>query len=214
MTLKWKNRLNSIFGFALLILIIWGVYWVASTIWDTLLTIDTKLAVSLLTAATTVMVATMTVVVGKYLERKKEIESHFREKKVEIYDEFLKEFFKIFFSEDDGANQPKGGEDELVKFLQEWQRKMVLWGGSEVLQIYIKWKNYMASKEPDAQTVFLMGKFFKALRKDVGLSNRSLDDGIFSHLILRNSELFLQMVKENPSITLAEVARKEKELGV
>jgi hypothetical protein len=59
-----------------------------------------------------------------------------------------------------------------------------------------------------------MDDFFRAMRKDVGLSNSGLEKGIFSHFILRHSDLFLLMAKQNPNITLRQIADKEKELGL
>jgi len=172
--------------------------------------LDSNLAVGLLTAVTTVLVAALTVSLGRYFERKKEIESHFRERKVEIYDEFLKEFFKLFSEDDDKAPD----EEELTAFLREWQRKMILWGGSDVLAAYLKWRIHLGKGEPNAQSMFLTEDFFKSIRKDLGLSNRGLEKGIFVHFILRNSELFLQMAKSNPNITLAELGKIEEKLGI
>jgi len=205
---------SVIIGLSLIGLILWAIYGIVSTAWEALLSVDTKLAVSLLTAATTVIVSTTTVVIGKYLERQKEIESHFREKKIQIYDEFLKGLFEEFYSREDSKrnvnDEPPESREELVSFLQEWQRRLILWGGSEVLVKYIEWKNYMTSHEPDAQAIFLMGKLFKAIRKDVGLTNHKLEDGTFSNLILQNPQLFLKAAQSNPNITLAQLAEMEK----
>jgi hypothetical protein len=198
--------LAALFLFILCALLIW---WVVSSAWAKLSSIDTKLAVGLLTASTTIVVAALTVSLGRYLERKKEIEAHFREKKVEIYDEFLKEFFKLFGQ--DSANAPD--EQDLVSFLKEWQRKMILWGGAGVLSSYLKWKKHLGRGEPNAQSLFLTDDFFKAIRKDLGLSNRGLEKGAFAHFMLKNAELFLQMAKENPDITLAELGQIEEKLG-
>ena len=59
-----------------------------------------------------------------------------------------------------------------------------------------------------------MDEFFRAMRKDVGLSNSGLEKGVFAHFILRHSEFFLRMAKQNPSITLSELSEKEKEVGL
>lgn len=206
---KTKERLNLAFGFLLLGLLAWFFLWLLSTAWRLISTVDPNLAVGLVTAASTIVVATVTVVIGKYFERKRSVDAHFREAKVEIYDEFLREFFKIFHS---------GGEEsetsELTEFLREWQRKMVLYGGGQVLSSYLKWKTHLSKGNPDANTFFIMGEFFLAMRKDIGLSNRGISKTTFVHLILRHPELFLQMAKENPYVTLAELAAKEKEFGL
>ena len=76
------------------------------------------------------------------------------------------EFFKLF-----SHDLESGTQVNLVPFLQEWQRTMVLNGGARVLTAYLKWIDHLRHREPDAETVFLMGEFFLAMRKDVGLSN-------------------------------------------
>ena len=203
---KKKEKIYAFTGILLIGLFAWIVWWVFSVVWAKLSGLDTHLAVGLITAATTVLAATLTVSLGRYFERKKEIESHFRERKVEIYDEFLKEFFKLFSGNDDQAPD----EGDLVSFLREWQRKMILWGGADVLASYLKWKIHLGKGEPNAQSMFLTEEFFKSIRKDLGLSNRGLEKGIFVHFILRNSELFLRMAKNNPDITLAELGELEE----
>jgi len=202
---KLKKILSLTFGFTLIGLLGYGIYQIVFFAWSQFISLDKQLAVGLLTAFTTVIVATITVMLGRYLERKKEIESHFRARKIEIYDEFLAEFFKLFNSEENN-------DMDLVPFLREWQRKMIIWGGSPVLSAYIKWNQHLKKGTPDAQTIFLMDDFFRAMRKDVGLSNSGLEKGVFTHFILRNSELFLAMAKSDPSITLDDLAKKEKEL--
>jgi len=208
MKLKNKDKIFGVIGIFLILVIAWGGYAILVAVWDAFAKLDAKVSVGILTAATTIIVATITVSVGKYFERKKEVESHFREKKIEIYDEFLKEFFKIFLSDDDDEHD----EDKLVVFLREWQRKMILWGGADVLTIYIRWKNQLSKLEPNAETMFLTDEFFRAIRKDIGLSNRNLDKGSFIHFLLQSSNLFLEKAKENPKITLSELAIIEEKL--
>ena len=182
-SIKIKEKLYLILEFALIGGSGYGGYKLIVTIWAQLLSLDKQLSVALLTAFTTVIVATLTVMLGRYLERKKEIESHFRASKIQMYDEFLAAHFKLF-----------GGENDtdigLVSFLREWQRKMIVWGGAPVLVAYIAWAQHLKKGEPDAQTFFLMDEFFRAMRKDIGLSNSGLEKGVFSHFILRHSEFF------------------------
>jgi hypothetical protein len=204
-----KKTATMIFGFALLAAIGWAIYWVIAQIWGQFKLLDPKISVAILTASTTVIVATLAVVLGKYIERKMDIEAHYRAKKTEIYDEFLCEFFKIFHSddEDDDDENP-----ELVDFLREWQRKMILWGGQEVLSKYIAWMGHLKKGNPDAKTMFMMEEFFFEIRKDLGHKNNKLVQGTFIHLILQNPELFMAMAKENPNLTLAELAEVESAL--
>ncbi|XOV87361.1 MAG: hypothetical protein ACFHX7_20795 [Pseudomonadota bacterium] len=183
-------------------------------IWRALASVDARLAVGVVAGFATVVAATVTVSLGKYFERKQGVESHFRDRKLEIYDEFLKELFRVFFESNPDADDPLGEQrsSELVDFLREWQRKMIVWGGSDVLLTFMKWKEHLAKGEPDAESVFLMGDFFLAVRRDLGLSNKGFDRTTFAGVILRSGSLLTTMAKENPQVTLAELGEIEKQL--
>lgn len=201
------KALSTVFGLVLLVFIVWGGYWIASNIWLQFKLLDPKVSVAVLTAATTLLVATLTVTLGKYYERKKDIEAHYRDKKAKIYDEFLSEYFKLFHNDE----TPTEGENpDLVNFIREWQRKIILWGGQEVLLKYIKWMNHLKKGVPDANSFYYMEEFFIEIRKDLGLKTSKLEKGTFVHLILQNPELFIEMSKTNPNLTLDELAEAEE----
>lgn len=199
--------LQTILSLLLALALIGGMGWLLCLgiqgVWRVLVSVDPQLAVAVVAAATTLIVSTATVMLGRYLERKKEIEAHFRAEKIKIYDEFLAELFKVFES---------GGEasDDMVKFLRDWQRKLVLWGGSNVLSAYFKWMQRLKST-PDAQTIFLMDEFFRTLRADIGQNSKGLEKGAFANLILRHGDFFILQAKKNPNITLDELSVLEKE---
>lgn len=204
-----KKTVSTIFGLIIAIAVLFGMYWLISQIWSQFTMLDPKVSISILTTATTVLVATLTVVLGKYYERKKDIEAHYRTKKTEIYDEFLSEFFKIFHANEN----PKDEENpELVDFLREWQRKIILWGGQDVLIKYITWMSHLKKGIPDAKTIFLMEDFFLEIRKDLGHKNNKLMKGTFVSLMLQNPELFMKMAEKNPNVTLTEIANAEHAL--
>ena len=210
-----SKNLSALFGVALLLGMLFVFYKFLAGIWGAFVGLDKQVAVSVLTACTTIFVATLTVMLGRHLERKREIESHFRNQKIEMYDNMLQELFKVFTANsDENDDSSDDNSDKLVEFLIEWQRKMVLWGGAPVLSAYLKWKQHLSKAKPDAKSFFLMDEFFRAMRKDIGLGNSGLAKGAFAHLILKNGELFLQEAKKNPNITLEELAEIERRLGV
>lgn len=64
--------------------------------WHELNGINPNLAIALITGATTVIVSTTTVMVGRYYERKRDIEAHFRATRIQMYEEFVGEFLSLF----------------------------------------------------------------------------------------------------------------------
>lgn len=125
-----KSRLRLFLSFAISLLLlglfIWGFVRLSLAIWHRFAALDPNLAVGLLTTCTTLLVAVLGLILGRLLERKKEIEAHFRDKKIAIYDEFMKEFFQVYYGDEDKSS-------DLVEFLRNWQRQAMLWGGSSVL---------------------------------------------------------------------------------
>jgi hypothetical protein len=202
-----KKAINLVVGFAIIALIIWLFWRITRSIWLQFVQLRPEIAVGLVTASATILAATATIVIGRMYDRRREIESHFRARKVEIYDEFQKELSRVFHS--------KTSETvSLTDFLRDWQRKMIVWGGSSVLLRYITWMKYLQRMPANAEGFFKMGDLFLEMRKDVGLSNRGISRHTFAHTMLRNSDLLLAMAKENPNVTLAEVIEMEKKLGL
>jgi len=94
--------------------------------WHLLVNLNPQLAGALVAAIAAIIGATVTVMLGRYFERKREIESHFRTRKIEIYDRLLVELFKTFHEDAKGDS----GSQNIAEFLREWQRTVLLvgWG--------------------------------------------------------------------------------------
>ncbi len=204
-----RLRLAAHLGLALLLLggIGWGIVWAVRGVAAYVGTIPKELGAPIIAAVATVLVATLTVVVGKYFERKKELDALHREKKTEAYDDFLKKFFEFYFS---------GGSDvdkqDLVPFFRDFSRQLVLWAGPEVIEAFLAWKDHLAKGTPDAKSIFLTEDFLLAIRKDLRHTNRRIRRGLFARMFLQNSELFLLMTAKNPDLKLEDLAAFEKTL--
>lgn len=208
---RLKTFLLGLVGIAILAGLAALVGWVVYAFFQYLSSVPKELGAALVAAAATILVATVTVMVGRYYERRKELDALYREKKTEIYDEFLKEFFTLFW----GAGETDAAaEKDLVPFLREFTRKLVLWSGPEVIEAFVAWKDHLAKGTPDAKSIFLTEAFLLAIRRDLRHSNRGLRKGFFARLFLRQGELFLVMAAKNPDVTLAALAEVENALDI
>ena len=203
-TLQFILGLAFVFGAGVLI------FWVTQAFFSFVKSVPKELAAALVAGAVTILVATATVMIGRHYERKKELDALYRDKKTEIYDEFLKEFFDLFFS---GGEKPENEPDkDLVPYLREFTRKLVLWSGPEVIEAFVAWKDHLAKGTPDAKSIFLTEAFLFAIRKDLRHENAGLRKGFFARLFLKQGALFLTMAEANPNVTLAELAVVEDRL--
>ena len=198
----------SLFGFALLIAVVGGAGWLIYQFFQYISAVPKELGAALVAAATTIIVATATVMIGRYYERRKELDALYRDKKTEIYDEFLNEFFGLFF--DAGEVRAESTEKDLVSFLREFTRKLNLWSGPEVIEAFVAWKDHLGKGTPDAQSIFLTEAFLRAIRNDLRHSNSGLRRGFFAKLFLKEGNLFLALAAKNPNVTLAALAEIEK----
>jgi hypothetical protein len=125
--------------------------------------------------------------------RLREIESAHRERKLEIYLEFLKFIETALLS----AKPELGGkpldETELARKLLEFRTKAVLWGSPGVLRAVSK----MTSGPPSGplEIFDLLEKIQREMRKDIGLSNRGLEKDFFAKLPLSDPEELARMRK-------------------
>lgn len=210
-----KKGISILVSLVCLLAVIVGISWLFYQVWGQFKLLEAPVAAALLTTSVTVLGATIAVVIGKSYDRRKDIEAHFRSKKVEIYDEFLRELFKVMFNQSSGnvGTEDTESTESLVEFLREWQRKMILWGGQEVLKKYILWVSHLRKGIIDLESMqksmLLMEKFFLEIRKDLGHKNNKLDEGTFIGLILRNPNLLMEKAKENPNLTLEEFSKFE-----
>lgn len=203
-----KTFIFGLLGFAVLLAILGGAGWLVYAFFQYISAVPKELAAALVAAGATVLVATFTVMAGRYFERKKELDALYRDKKIEIYDEFLKEFFSLFFGA--GEGNLSAPEKDLVPFLREFTRKLILWSGPNVIEAFVAWKDHLAKGVPDAQSIFLTEAFLRAIREDLRHSNRTLRRGFFARLFLKEGTLFLAMAKKDPNVTLEALAAMEK----
>jgi len=199
-----KTKIQALLGVILLSGLVYLIVLFVKKVWVLFSSLNPTISAGIITGATTILAATLAIALGRYYEKKKDIEAHYRSTKTDIYDEFLKEFFSLFFQ-----TEEKKDMNEFVAFLREWQRKMIIWGGEEVLAHYIKWMTKLKSGNPDAESMFMTEELFRLIRKDLGNSSSKLPKGFVAHIMLQQPELFLNMAKINPKITLAEVAEME-----
>jgi hypothetical protein len=209
--MKHRARiLSMLVALALLLGVAALMIWVIRSFFIYISAVSQQVGAALIAGTVTVLVATATVTIGRYYERKRELDALYRDKKTEIYDEFLKRFFEVFFS---AGEKPEGeSEKDLVPFLREFTRKLILWSGPEVIEAFVAWKDYLAKGTPDAKSIFLTESFLFAIRKDLRHTNSGLRKGFFARLFLREGSLFLSMAEKNPSVTLGELAAIENSL--
>lgn len=119
----------------------------------------------------------------QWVSRKREIEAAHRERKLEIYLEFMQMLEGIIASSKEGWGEPKKPENKLARELLALRSKAVLWGSPRVLKALAE----LARPNKTTKEMFLnMDEIQRAMRRDLGLSNFGLDTNFFVKIALND----------------------------
>ncbi|MBN9888348.1 hypothetical protein [Salipiger abyssi] len=138
----------------------------------------------------TVTVITATLGLGATLysqqvARRREIESAHRDRKLEIYLQFMEILEKITLSQKPELGGEKVDENEIARDLVGIRTKAVLWGSPGVL----KGLHQLTQQGQSPKSLLdAMEEIQKEMRKDLGLSNFGLEKGFFAKLPLTDPE--------------------------
>jgi hypothetical protein len=179
---KIINFFQILLGLALLGLIGWGIIALFRLYWQSVTSLEPNLASAIIAASATMVVAVLTVVIGKYFERKKEIENQQREKKIEVYEKFMEKWFDKLLESSKSKDKNKNVlEDEaFIQFLSEFTRKLILWGSDGVVKKYSSFRkeSLMPSQESSPfASLYNFEQILFEIRKDIGHSNQTLKPG-------------------------------------
>jgi hypothetical protein len=134
------------------------------------------------TTATLGLTATL---VTQAQSRKREIDAAHRERKLEIYLEFMEIMENLLMSGKEDTKTVQLTEAEIVQKLMFVRTRAVLWGSPRVLKALAD----ITHMEHKKLNVFdVMERIQREMRKDLGLSNMGLEKNFFSKLILSNPD--------------------------
>jgi len=190
MTKKIIAFFRFVLGIVLLALIGWGFVALVGAAWRSVISLQAEMATAVLAASATVLVSVITVFIGKYIEKRREIELKQREKKIEIYEIFMEKWFKyLLLGKSSAGKQVKdlSSDPEFMSFLIEFTRKLILWGSNGVVKEYSKFRRSGAEGSPSL-SLYHFEKLLLAIRKDLGNSNVGLVEGDLLALFINDLE--------------------------
>jgi hypothetical protein len=187
--LKWTEGWYGLLVVTILALLSWFVKLVLSHP----LGLQKEVLAALITGSATIIVGVVTVVVGKRIEKNRENELKLREKKVDVYEKFIKQLFEGWFWPD--STDPKEWGDNPPDVVKEVAPQMVVWGSDRVIHQYAQLKIGLLNSQdktsgdlPEEQKQLLRGfeKVLLDIRTDLGNSNKRLTAGDLSQIFLLN----------------------------
>jgi hypothetical protein len=175
---RFRNAINFVFGLLIIVGILYGLFIAVRGAYLILASLSSDIAVAIIAAAAAISVSVLSVVLGKLYEHKAMIQKEHREKKVPVYEDLIEFMFKLLMNSKVGNPV---SQEEMVRFMSDFNRRALVWGADDVLAAWIKWRRLandeMAVKANPMKLIFLYEELVYAIRRDLGHSNRRLVTG-------------------------------------
>lgn len=158
--------------------------------------VNATVAAAIVAAVTTTLVSVLGLTLGRYLERRHQIEVELRERKVPIYTEFVEGLMKFLASSGEGYGRPRSANPEvgandidLVAFFHKMTPQLMIWASNDVVS---KWSVFRraAGKRESLPYMFMMEELLTAIRKDLGHPG-DLPEGDLLGLFINDIDAFI-----------------------
>lgn len=126
------------------------------------------------TVGAAIVAAVATVMIGiytQYLLKKRQMDDVHREKKIQIYEEFMKMAAAHLAHENEHLKQKKIPQEKVVEFLFKFKTDLILRGSAQVIKAMAKFESVSSE---GGEVLGAVDGIYRAMRKDVGLSNFGL----------------------------------------
>ena len=180
----WLGFVGLAFVIAFAGLLFYGVARLIQQFLAFLKDVDPQVAAQIIAASGTVIVTVATIVAGQLMAKNRETREAHREKKTKLYNGFLNMVKDLLQA--GGSATP----EEYVERIRSFNSELILYGSPDVIKAYHKW-NTAAQTLGGANpaVILVVDELYRAFRKDLGLSNRSLGKGDLVQLYLKPGEM-------------------------
>ena len=187
------KRLSTILAILAVLALVVGfpilAWYVVSSLLVWITSQQTEVASAIIAAAATILAGIGAVVFSQQRTKTREIAESHRPKKVELYTKFVKKVMEVMQkSKDDASYNVLVDEADLPEFFQEFTTDLILWGSPSVIRNYHRFRQHSTSGDSGANIIVVMDDVMRSMRKDLGHSDWTIQQGEIAKLFLRDPE--------------------------
>ena len=171
---------------AVIAFISWHFFIIARTVYDGAKELKPEIYVPLAVTILTATLGLTATLYTQYTSRKREVEAAHRERKIEIYLQFLNILEKLLTSNNPDLDGEPIDSKTLAMELIKIRTKSVLWASPGVIKALSQIGSPQEESNSPIRTFRVLDELQREMRKDIGLSNASLGQDFFIKLYLKN----------------------------
>lgn len=147
--------------------------------------INPAISAAIIGAMATVIAGIVAVLITQQQTKSREIAEAHREKKAEIYKEYMETITRMLQSSNEKSKVAPIAEAELIKYMMKFKTHIILWGGPNVIKAQYEFER--ASRK-EGNILIAVDNLYRTIREDIGLSNRGLPPLQLVKLYLSNPD--------------------------
>ena len=147
------------------------------------LSASTNIKVAVISFIGTAFVSVITIVISKHIEKEADFRRAQYQSKLETYQLFLDDIFANIFLPSNGKNNDHQEKkfQKQIEAIKKFITKVTLWGSDEVIHATSLWLLHLRTQGNDKEKMHAslreMEELFRAIRKDLGHSNKKIQTG-------------------------------------
>lgn len=167
-----KRFIYLLIGIVILAGIAFGLWKSVIFIISNLSQINPSVLAAIIGAMATVFVGIIVVLITQHQTKLREIAEAHREKKVEIYNKFLNIITNLLKGANENIKCEPISQEDLIEYLVEYKREILLWGSPKVIKAQLHYESVSGNTR---QMFYAIDNLYRAIREDIGLSNKGLE---------------------------------------
>jgi hypothetical protein len=189
---KHADKLIALIALVVAGVIVYGLFGFIRWMFLGVVGLDEKVSAAIIAACATFFVSVATVVYTQHKTKSREIDNSHREQKIKIYKEFMdKAVVGVLKATKEKTFNTPEFQKELEELFFSFTGDVIVWGSPAVIRAYTAFRNIGA--KPDI--ILRMDDLLKAMRKDLGNSNWSLNRGDLIKLFIKDPEKLDELLK-------------------
>jgi hypothetical protein len=156
------------------LLIFISIVMLVGALWYVVTHAPEAIAAAVIAASATVLVSVFGTLAAKHLERRQEIEREQRERKLEVYRQFMDYQFAAMQGRREKLSERDRKKQDSA-YYDTFPQALISWGSEDIIKKYSAWVKW---GDPEAKPdIVALEKILRAIRKDLGYTNRGLKEG-------------------------------------
>lgn len=189
------SKLQFLLSLIFFVIVAYFCYEIINSFVTALKTSEKEVVVAVLGGMFTVLGAISAVIINQRQIKQREIDDSHRNKKIEIYNKFVNFVIKFLMAENEKNNIERIEEDELIEFMIQFKKDLLLYGSAKVIKAQIEFELISSSVKPDKHIFQAIDKIYKEMRSDIGLSNSNLNNYELVKLFITDKESVDEYIK-------------------